>query len=470
MVFSSIEFLTLFLPAVLLGSLVLRKNVVIANLWLTLCSVLFYAYGEPQWISGFLLQILVNYAGGLVIGGAKKSGFWKKTALFLFVALNLGVLVYFKYLNLFGETLFGLLEREWTISAVMPIGISFYSFQVISYLADVYKGRVEAQKNPLDLLLYVSMFPQLVAGPIVRYEGVAEELRERKTDRQDFADGARRFISGLSKKVLLANQLAVFADLAFTYDIDYLRTWQAWLGAVCYAFQIYFDFSGYSDMALGMGRMLGFHFSENFRCPYLAQSIRDFWRRWHISLSSFFRDYVYIPLGGSKKGRWKTCRNLLVVFALCGFWHGASWNFLCWGLYYGIFLTLERTDFFSGILERMPGFFRRLYALLAVLFGWVLFRAETLTSAFAYWRVMLGLGGNRVTVDLFAYEPGDKVFCFVCLAVLVSFVFEKQRDGREERSARVPALFWDAAALCLLVLCMVELSALGYNPFIYFRF
>lgn len=470
MVFSSIEFLTLFLPAVLLGSLVLRKNVVMANLWLTLCSVWFYAYGEPQWIAGFLVQILVNYAGGLVIGRMKKRTFWKKAALCIFVALNLGVLVYFKYLNLFGETLFGLLGREWTLSVVMPIGISFYSFQVISYLADVYGGQVQAQKNPLDLLLYVSMFPQLVAGPIVRYEGVAAELRARRASGQDFADGARRFILGLSKKVLIANQLAVFADLAFTYDTGYLRTGQAWLGAVCYAFQIYFDFSGYSDMALGMGRMLGFHFSENFRCPYLAQSVRDFWRRWHISLSSFFRDYVYIPLGGSRKGKWHTYRNLLVVFALCGFWHGASWNFLCWGLYYGIFLILERTAFFSGILERMPVFLRRMYAMLTVLFGWVLFRAETMGSALDYWGVMLGLGGKGVRVDLFAYEPGNKVFFFVFLAALVSFVLERRRDEGKVGLARFPAVLGDAAVLCLLVLCMAELSASGYNPFIYFRF
>ena len=458
MVFSSLTFLFFFLPATLVCYyLVPRRSLSLRNLVLLLFSLLFYFYGEPKLILALLASILANYGFGLAM-----TGRFRKPLLALCVAANLAALAVFKYLDFFigsANSLLGLsipLQR-----LVMPVGISFYTFQAMSYVIDVYRGDAPPQKNPLLLALYISMFPQLVAGPIVRYTDVEAQMLRRGGDFDQIGRGVPRVVLGLSKKILLAHQLAQVADGIFAHAPSELSAAAAWLGAAAYMLQIYFDFSGYSDMAIGLGRMFGFAFAENFNHPYISRSVTEFWRRWHISLSTWFRDYVYIPLGGNRCSRGRHIFNLLVVWTLTGLWHGANVTFLLWGLYFGLLLIVEKF-LLTPVLTRLPRAVSHLYTLFLVLLGWVLFRSDSLGYAISYLQAMFA---SPVPVNGFVLEYLHRFGLplaagAVCALPLLGWV----RKLRLWKIAELPVL-----VLCFLA-CVMALLSGGYNPFIYFRF
>ncbi len=464
MVFSSFTFLLLFLPLAVLSNLACR-SIRAKNVTLCAFSLVFYAWGEPVYILLMLFSILFNYLVGL---GMARFPARKGLLLFLAAAVNVGIIVYFKYLDLLltaWNSLTG--ARIPPAGIALPIGISFYTFQILSYVVDVYRGRIEPQRNLVSLAVYISMFPQLVAGPIVRYETVCAQLKDRRVTAEAFAEGLSRMVIGLGKKVLLANQMALAADAVFRPDSG-ASGGVLWIGAICYSLQIYFDFSGYSDMAIGIGRMFGFNFPENFNEPYLADSITDFWRRWHISLSSWFREYVYIPLGGNRRGPARQIFNLLVVWILTGLWHGASWNFALWGLYYGMLLILEKF-LLKNALRRLPSIIRHLLTLLLVLFGWILFRVENPDALGMVLREMLSFrtGGtarwflaNADALRALAALPAAVAACLPIRRFLLSRFGERIRLSG---AARV----W---ALLVLLLSLAMLLGESYNPFIYFRF
>ena len=471
MVFSSISFLFAFLPALLLVYfLVPARARRLRNLILLAFSLFFYAYGGPRFLALMLLSIAVNYAGGLL---SAPDRIYRRFFFVLTMAVNLGLLGWFKYAGFLAENL----SKLWTALPVpqitLPIGISFFTFQGMSYVIDVYRGEAPPEPSPLRVALYVSLFPQLVAGPIVRYTTVAAELRQRRETLADFSDGAVRFLFGLAKKMLLANQLGLLADDVFAVSSDALTLSLAWLGALAYTGQIYFDFSGYSDMAIGLGRMFGFRFLENFNYPYISRSVTEFWRRWHISLSSWFRDYVYIPLGGSRCSPPRHIFNLLVVWGLTGFWHGAAWNFLCWGLYFAVLLIGEKF-LWGKALERAPAAMQHLYALLFIVLGWVLFRSESLSGAAAYLSAMFGLAGSglsdgRTVYYLLQYrwELAAAVIASLPVKLWLQDLLARRKTALSEF-----ALTWGvkAAALSLFALSFLRLVSSSYNPFIYFRF
>lgn len=474
MVFSSTTFLFLFLPLVLLGHVLLR-SIRLRNLFLLLASLFFYAWGEGFGLCLMLLCVGVNYWAGIRVEKAKNPG---KARSWLVAALgiNLGMLVWYKYPNFLINNLNYLLltldlPTIYLAPVHLPVGISFFIFQALSYVVDVYRGETPAQRNILRVALYISLFPQLIAGPIVRYVDVREQMIARTTTLSDFSIGIQRFIVGLAKKVLLADTLGYVADQLFGVPATALTADAAWLGALCYAFQIYFDFSGYSDMAIGLGRMLGFHFLENFNFPYIAQSIQDFWRRWHISLSTWFRDYLYIPLGGSRIDLRRTYVNLLIVFFLCGLWHGASWDFVVWGLFHGSFLVLERMGL-GVVLKKIPLVFRHAYVLLVVMVGWVFFRAEGLGNALDYLGAMIGINKNP---GYYAglYLNGEIIFTLALAAIFSTplyFYLGKKTTQITDRLRGVPVLIHRLALLGLFVLSVLTLINSTYNPFIYYRF
>ena len=376
MVFSSLVFLCIFLPVVLILH-TLVKNRAWQNALLLTVSLLFYAFGEPVYVLLMIASALANYVFALLID-RYRSKLW----LVLAVVVNLGILAVFKYTGFLLTNLNSALGLHIPVPQIsLPIGISFFTFQALSYVIDVYRQQVAVQRNYGKVLLYISFFPQLIAGPIVRYVDVAREIDQRTVSLEGVTYGLRRFIVGLGKKVLIANTMGAVADYVFQKGAASLNMPAAWLGAIAYLFQIYYDFSGYSDMAIGLGRMFGFHFKENFNHPYMASTVQDFWRRWHISLSSFFRDYVYIPLGGNRKGRGRTVVNRIIVFFLTGLWHGANWTFVVWGLFHGFFLLLEE---FIPQIKKLPKLLLRVYTLLAVTVGFVIFRADSMTEAFVY--------------------------------------------------------------------------------------
>ena len=453
MVFSSLTFLCLFLPLTLgLYYLCPRRG---RNAVLLAASLVFYAWGEPKYVLLMVLSIAANYGFGLLLGrGDRLRRLW----LILGVAFNLAMLGLFKYADLLLRTWNGLTAGNLPLlQLALPIGISFYTFQAMSYIIDVYRGKAKAQKNPVDFGAYIAMFPQLIAGPIVRYTDVADRLRDRQVTPEAFAGGLLRFSVGLGKKVLLANQLGTLWALASQGSPAALL---AWLGALAFTLQIYFDFSGYSDMAIGLGAMLGFSFPENFRYPYTAKSVTEFWRRWHISLSTWFREYLYIPLGGNRRGPARQLLNLGIVWALTGLWHGADWNFLLWGLYYFLLLALEKL-FLLRRLERLPAIFGRLYTLLAVVLGWVLFACGT-EALPGYLGALFGKNGLAGTLDL--YYLG-KYACLLLLGALASTELPRRLWDRI-------GPFWPRAlgSLALLGLSLAFLIAESYNPFLYFRF
>lgn len=474
MVFSSPVFLFLFLPATLaLYAVASMRGIRARNTVLLFCSVCFYAYGGVSYLGLLLLSVLVNWAAGLWLSRLE-DGRGRRAVFLAGLAYNIGILVIFKYLNLFGDTAAWIAGKlsghavESIIPAIaLPIGISFFTFQIMSYLIDVYKKTVPCQRNVADLALYVMLFPQLIAGPIVRYSDVEREIGRRRTDLKDAYEGAFRFMVGFIKKILLANAVGKAADLAFVLEPG-RRALYAWVGVICYGLQIYLDFWAYSDMAIGLGRIFGFHFLENFNDPYISKSISEFWRRWHISLSTWFRDYVYIPLGGSREGLWKNCRNYLVVFALTGIWHGASWNFLLWGLYFAAFLILEKL-WLRAVLERLPALLRHVYVLLVVGIGWVLFRADTMTAAAGFLGDMFSLTlmgtHERELAELLC--GGKFLLQFAVSVLFCTPVFTKLHDALEER--RLGGI-GDGIVLLLFMLAVCEMMASGYNPFIYFRF
>ena len=474
MVFSSPVFLFLFLPVTLaLYAVASAQGIRVRNTVLLFCSICFYAYGGVSYLGLLLLSVLVNWAAGLWLSRLEDGR--GRSAVFLAgLAYNIGILVIFKYLNLFGDTAAWIAGKlsgravESIIPAIaLPIGISFFTFQIMSYLIDVYKKTVPCQKNVADLALYVMLFPQLIAGPIVRYSDVEREIGFRRTGLGDAYEGAFRFMVGFIKKILLANAMGKAADLAFVLEPGRGALY-AWVGVICYGLQIYLDFWAYSDMAIGLGRIFGFHFLENFNDPYISKSISEFWRRWHISLSTWFRDYVYIPLGGSREGLWKNCRKYLVVFALTGIWHGASWNFLLWGLYFAAFLILEKL-WLRAMLERLPAILRHIYVLLVVGIGWVLFRADTMAAAAGFLGDMFSLTlmgtHERELAELLC--GGKFLLQFAVSVLFCTPVFTRLHDSLEER--RLGGI-GDGIVLLFFVLAVCEMMASGYNPFIYFRF
>ena len=459
MVFASPVFLFAFLP-LMLGVYYLSGK---RNIVLLAASLLFYAWGEPVYLFLMLFNIGVNWRLALSIRKHRRKAY-----LVTAVALNLGLLVVFKYANMLVSGFSSLFHVHLPLRHIaLPLGISFYTFQILSYVVDVWRGTVPAEANVLDLGTYISMFPQLIAGPIVRYGDIRESLAaRRKIPLSDIGEGARRFCLGLGKKVLLANVVSQCANLAFDLGGDLLSAGAAWTGAACYALQIYFDFSGYSDMAIGLGKMLGFKFPENFHYPYIASSVREFWRRWHITLSVWFRDYVYIPMGGNRKGAARTGLNLLVVFILCGLWHGAGLNFALWGLYHGLFLVLERLPF---LRKKRPKAIGIPLTLLVVLAGWVLFRADTPTAAWTYLKAMAGFGGT-VGIGSIAGAPVCIAFAAGIIGCLPWLPALKRKISGKERLENLFDLLGVIAAAAVLVFSVFLLIGGTYNPFIYFRF
>ena len=424
----------------------------VRNGLLLLFSLAFYAWGEPTYVFLMLGAILANY---LLAFRVRES----RLVFVCAVALDLGMLAVFKYLDLLISAANGLFRLNLPgAHLALPIGISFYTFQILSYVIDVRRGDVPPARNLVDFAAYVSMFPQLIAGPIVRYVDVAADLRRLNGDISTAAAGARRFCMGLAKKVLLANTLASAADTAFGMTGS-LNFGGAWAGLIAYALQIYFDFSGYSDMAIGLGKMLGFSFPENFRYPYVSLSVKEFWRRWHLSLSTWFRDYLYIPLGGSRRGKGRTLLNLLIVFALCGLWHGANWTFLLWGLWHGLFLCLERLSFMKKLQEALPKWVRWCYTALVALLGWVLFRADNLGMALQYAGNLFSLEGVWISEVLTVQSGAALLAGIVCCLPL----------PRPRQNALTETVY-TLIALALLAACALCLAGGTYNPFIYFRF
>lgn len=463
MVFSSIVFIFTFLPLVILAYYL--APVKLRNLVLLLASLVFYAWGEPVYIFLMLYSILFNYVMGLDIARQQEKGKRGRGSLMLGVAVNLLLLGFFKYYGFLAENVSRLLSLELpAVSLGLPVGLSFYTFQSISYLADVYRGKAKGQKNLISFGLYISMFPQLVAGPIVQYADIDAQLRGRSTSWALFGEGAGYFIEGLVKKVLLANNLGAVFEAVTGYGS--LSVLSAWVGVFAYTFQIYFDFSGYSDMAVGLGKMFGFEFRENFKYPYCARSVTQFWRRWHISLGSWFREYVYIPLGGNRVSVPRHMLNLMIVWILTGFWHGASWNFAAWGLYYGILLIVEKYVF-RRITERLP-LLGNLYTMLLVMIGWVFFFSPSLPAAAEYLNVMAGRTGSPSVDNAGMYYLLTSLILFgvswLCSTPLLSGFCLRRQDGKSRRK------LWLLVYLLLFLLCTAYLIHDTYNPFLYFRF
>ena len=468
MLFSSSVFLFLFLPLVLLVYyLPLRKWRQGQNVFLLVASLFFYAWGEPWFVLIMIASILANYGFGLWVARAKGAGRSTRAPLIAAAAANLGLLFVFKYLT-FVMGIANRLGAGLVIPGIeLPIGISFFTFQALSYVLDVNRGRGMAQRSPLKVGLYISFFPQLIAGPIVKYETVAKEIDDRRESWTDFSAGLCRFGVGLAKKVLIANQLAAVADRAFGMGGVGLSAGFAWLGALCYTFQIYFDFSGYSDMAIGLGRMFGFHFLENFNYPYISRSITEFWRRWHISLSTWFRDYVYFPLGGSRvDSRAKHIRNLFLVWLLTGIWHGANWTFLAWGLLYFALLVLEK---YAGLGRGWPAWLQWLFTLLVVNLAWMLFRADSLGAAWQYLLALLGLGAGGWS-DLTALYLRENWAVLLAGAAFAAPLAHRLRDYLARRDWPLADLLYAAGAAAVLLVSAAFIIKGTYNPFIYFNF
>ena len=480
MVFSSVTFLFYFLPFVLFFYLVFPFK----NTFLLLASLFFYAWGEVNFVLLLLVSISVNYVCGIFIE-RQSSGSMRRLALVLGVAVNIGSICFFKYSNFLVENLNRILpwfhgSPVFLEPVHLPLGISFFTFQAISYLIDVYRQTCGAERNPLTLGLYISMFPQLVAGPIVRFNEIVEQLHQRFVNCEKFAQGIRRFVVGLGQKVIIANALAVPADAIFALPSEDLTAAIAWTGAASYTLQIYFDFAGYSNMAIGLGLLFGFTLPENFNYPYISQSITEFWRRWHISLSGWFRDYLYIPLGGNRRGGGRTYLNLIIVFFLCGLWHGASWTFVAWGLFHGAFLVLERIGF-QKWLDLLWRPFSHIYAMVVVMVGWTIFRADNIDVAASYLSAMTGFGkGNGTIIHVWQFLDNEVILALILGGIgatpvipLIKRWMLSMRFGFAWKSD--PPLFFSRCAETIslagiLLLVITNLAAQTHNPFIYFRF
>lgn len=468
MVFSSIIFLFIFFPTIVIGYLAIPKKD--KNIFLLLASLLFYLWGEPNVIP-LIISVLSTYISGYFLSKKELSTQNRKTVLISGITINLLVLFYFKYIGFFTATVQDILLKITgqsfpIIEVALPLGISFYVFQAIAYLVDSYRDRSLAEKKPLPIFLYITLFPQLIAGPIVRYKEIAKEIKNRSIGIENITQGINRFIIGLSKKVLIANNLNAISTDLLDHSMDHnVSLLMAWFGALVYGLQIYYDFSGYSDMAIGIGRIFGFKFPENFNYPYISKSIREFWRRWHISLSSWFKDYLYIPLGGNKKGETITYRNLLIVFLLTGLWHGASWNFMIWGLYHGGFIIIERL-FLSRYLSKLPAIFSRIYFLGVVLVSWVIFRIESIDVIKFYLKRMLDIRNLY-----FNYEVNNLQLLVIIVAILFSTPILKQLSFYKKTDKKTLCkVFIYSGLIILFILNIIFLSGNTHNPFIYFRF
>lgn len=440
------------------------------NFILLISSLVFYAWGEPVYIFLMIFSIVFNYIAGRII--YKFRNFKSKSMIIftLTIIINLGILCFFKYYGFILTNLGMLLNVRFTQPKLsLPVGISFYTFQTMSYIIDVYKGIVPAQKNIISFGTYIAMFPQLIAGPIVRYEDIEDQLSLRKETFEMFCEGSQRFIIGLAKKVLLANNIALLWNTVKNTPFNELTVLSSWLGIIAFTFQIYFDFSGYSDMAVGLGKMFGFDLMENFNYPYISKSATEFWRRWHISLGSWFKEYVYIPLGGNRKGIKRMYLNLLIVWFLTGFWHGADWNFILWGLYYAFFLILEKT-FLIKWFKNKPPFIAHLYALLVIIIGWVFFEFTNINTAFSFIGIMFGFGNHILFDKLTIYLLYTNAILLAFLSIGSTPVL---KNAVKSFTGRLKNIVWKASPayyLILLILCTAYIVNESYNPFLYFRF
>ncbi len=467
MVFSGLTFLLLFLPAVLLVYFIVPKR--FKNAVLFLFSLLFYAWGEPVYVVLMLFSTVLDFSCGKVVDryrGTPKA----KIGLLVSVFVNLGLLCLFKYTDFFITTINSITGTAIPLlNLPLPIGISFYTFQTMSYTIDVYRGDAKVQNNIISFGAYVSLFPQLIAGPIVRYQTIADQINDRTHSFDKFGDGVKRFAVGLAKKVLLANNIGLLWSAVSKTDISQLSVVSAWLGAIAFAFQIYFDFSGYSDMAIGLGKIFGFDFLENFNYPYISKSVTEFWRRWHISMGTWFRDYVYIPLGGNRKRFAVQIRNIAVVWLLTGFWHGASWNYVLWGVFYGILLIIEKL-FLLKYLNKAPSFIGHIYAVICILIGWVFFAFEDISQGLDYLKVMFGGASafvtNETMYQMISYLP-LLLICLVASTPVGKILYGKLK---KLKNSTLTSLVSISGMLAVTVLSTAYLISGSYNPFLYFRF
>lgn len=462
MVFSSLLFIFIYLPVTLAVYYLVPKKW--RNIWLFAVNLVFYGWGEPVYILLMIFSIIVNYTAGYMVDRHRDRG---RQIIAVSVVINLGLLMFFKYYDFIAAnlSLIPALSFIRPLGISLPIGISFYTFQTMSYPIDVYRGDGKVQKNFVSFGNFVVLFPQLIAGPIVRYKDIDDQLSERHENIAQFASGVQRFTIGLAKKVLLANGIGKLWDIYAVGDPSGFSAAAAWLGALAFTFQIYFDFSGYSDMAIGLGRMLGFEFLENFNYPYIAKTVTEFWRRWHISLSTWFRDYVYIPLGGNRKGLSRQFINIFIVWALTGLWHGASWNFLLWGVYYALLLMLEKA-FLLKLFDRLPNFIGHIYTLLAVIIGWVLFSVEELPFTLAYLSSMFGGGSGLISQD-FLYYLRDYGLVLIILVLASTPLPKLVYNKLPERLTKVLTPVLIVLTLLISTAYLVDST---YNPFLYFRF
>ncbi len=470
MIFSSVFFIFVFLPVALILYYIMPRQ--LKNAVLLLISLFFYAWGEPVYVFLMLFSIVFNYFSGLQIADFKsrEDSYRARISFWFTIIVNIAILSFFKYYGFLLANLNAILPFDIPYHELaLPIGISFYTFQILSYIIDVYMDRVPVQKNFISFGTYVTMFPQLIAGPIVRYEDISEQLKERSINFQKFSQGLTIFLIGLGKKALLANKIGTAYDAIAATAADERSVLTSWIGCLAFTMQIYFDFSGYSDMAIGLGKMLGFDFLKNFDHPYTSKSITEFWRRWHISLGTWFREYVYIPLGGNRVSIPKHIRNILIVWLLTGFWHGASWNFIVWGAYYGIILILEKYVL-GPILEKLPSIVRHIYSMLLVMLGWVWFFSDTLASALSYFATMFGIGAHGFidSASLFYLRSYLPIFliCILCCGPWLMRWFNRftQSSGTWRRIVAV------GVYIAILILSVASIINDTYNPFLYFRF
>ena len=468
MVFSSLIFIFIFLPLVLVSYYIAPRR--LRNTVILLASLLFYAWGEPTYIILIIISILINYLGALLIRVHIKN---KDKSKFIFITLlliDISILFFFKYYGFAIECLGSIIGLDLKVKSIsLPLGISFYTFQQISYIADIYMQKVKPERNLIDFATYITMFPQLIAGPIVKYDDIHKQLANRKESINKFGEGVQRFIIGLGKKVILANNIGLIWTQVKEVNLNDLSIVLSWIGIIAFTLQIYFDFSGYSDMAIGLAKMFGFDFLENFDYPYISKSITEFWRRWHMSLGGWFREYIYIPLGGNKKGTLIQVRNLFIVWFTTGLWHGASTNFVVWGLYFGVILFIEKI-YLKDLLKKIPSIFSHIYTLIIVMIGWVIFDMNTLTDSGHYIKIMFGFG-NNIFIDNLAKYILTNNFIILLIGLICSTKLIKIYMNKIKSTFRENDVFLITAInLLILIISTAYLVGASYNPFLYFRF
>lgn len=468
MVFSSLIFIFIFLPLVLVSYYIAPRR--LRNTVILLASLLFYAWGEPTYIILIIISILINYLGALLIRVHIKN---KDKSKFIFITLlliDISILFFFKYYGFAIECLGSIIGLDLKVKSIsLPLGISFYTFQQISYIADIYMQKVKPERNLIDFATYITMFPQLIAGPIVKYDDIHKQLANRKESINKFGEGVQRFIIGLGKKVILANNIGVISTQVKEVNLNDLSIVLSWIGIIAFTLQIYFDFSGYSDMAIGLAKMFGFDFLENFDYPYISKSITEFWRRWHMSLGGWFREYIYIPLGGNKKGTLIQVRNLFIVWFTTGLWHGASTNFVVWGLYFGVILFIEKI-YLKDLLKKIPSIFSHIYTLIIVMIGWVIFDMNTLTDSGHYIKIVFGFG-NNIFIDNLAKYILTNNFIILLIGLICSTKLIKIYMNKIKSTFRENDVFLITAInLLILIISTAYLVGASYNPFLYFRF